>query len=455
MANTAFDFLTSSFLFDDRYISDEYRNLAEKELVFELSKYRDYIEKNFEQILEEVRDDKEMNISIEAIDDLPDEKLLKQLALYLDKVVISDPIFGIALQNDDNCHMPIGDLMHLKTKRGINRSGLANAAKYMKWSAPLVATQFVKYVPVALLHEVPKELPILYSEDGFSSELSKELYQFFYDRVKVSNVRIVDGQMRYCPKEKLQLGTTIAIDFDNEHTRLGHIFQFMQSKIVNLDEKTGRFEMLQYIPDTISETSFKAWVNQSINQAAINEFKKTFREIMLAKKMNCMYLAKSQFTADLLQRSMAKKSIETDLTNLSLNLELPVINEIALQDLVSIRYDNGEAFHNFRTALNSKLITLRGINDKETLALELERVSYELNTINVEEINKEYRKILRTLGVDVMLLTGSLVASYFTGGLTMIGAAGAVAKGSADYMKYLNEVKENNGYFIWKLNKKA
>ncbi len=454
MANTAFDFLTNSFLFDEKYIDNEYRSMSEKELIFELNQYHDHIEQNFDKIIIEVQNNKEMNVSLEAINDLPDEQLLKQLALYLDKVIISDPIFEIALQCD-NSQMLIGKLMNIDMKKEIDRRGLANAVKYMKWSTPLVVIQFIKYVPIALLHEAPKELPILYSKDGFSTELSKELYHFFYDKVKVSNVNIADGKMRYCPGEKLKLGTTIAINFDDEHIRQGHIYQFMEIKTKNFDEKTGRFEMLQYIPDTISESSFRSWVNQSINQAAIREFKKTFNEVMFAEKMKCMFLANTQFTADLLQKSIAKKSVETDLVNLSMRLELPVVNNMSLHDLVSIRYDDGEAFHNFRNALNSKLIDLRGINDKDILSNELERISYEINTTNVEEIKKEYRKIVRTLGVDAVLLTGSLVTSYFTGGLTMIGAAGAIAKGSADYVKYLNEVKENNGYFIWKLNKKV
>lgn len=126
----------------------------------------------------------------------------------------------------------------------------------------------------------------------------------------------------------------------------------------------------------------------------------------------------------------------------------------SINHLISIRYDNGEAFHNFRNVLNAKLIALRGIDDRDALAAKLERISYELSTFHVAEVNKEYRKILRFLGADAVLLTGSLLTSYLTGELTLIGAVGAIAKGSMDYIKYLNEVKENNGYFVWKLSKK-
>lgn len=108
MANIAFDFLADSFLFDDRYI---------------------------EEIISEVRNDTELNVSIETLDNLPDEQLLKQLAMYLDKVVISDPIFEISL-DADNPQMDMKELWNLPQETAIDREKLADAAKYMKWSAP-------------------------------------------------------------------------------------------------------------------------------------------------------------------------------------------------------------------------------------------------------------------------------------------------------------------------------
>lgn len=453
MANTAFDFLTESFLFNDRYIRDGFKTVSEMELQGELQKYREHIQKNYTDIVQEMHNENELNVSIEAAGELPDEQLLKQLALYMDKVVIDDPIFDFT-QLKAGIHVPMSKLMGVNPNDEIDRRRLAYRAKYMKWSTPLVATQFVKYVPISLIHEPPKELPILYSGNNFSSELSKELYNFFYEKAIVSNVIRENGSMSYREGETLEMGTTIAINFDREHIRKGRIYQFVKSKYRNFDEKSGRFEMIQYIPDTISERDFKFWVQNSINRAAIGEFRATLNEAILARKLQCMYMAKSQFTYELLTQIMTKQSVDSDLANLSMNLELPVANGISIGDLLSIRHDNGEAFHNFRTELNSKLLEMRGLTDKIELQMAIENISYELNQTQVNEVKKEYRKILRSFGVDVAVLTGSLVTSFFTGGLTLIGAAGAIAKGSTDYIKYLNEVKENNGYFLWKLNHK-
>lgn len=454
MANIAFDFLTESFLFDKRYIDNNYESVSEDLLQKELMKYREHIQNEFSTVTEEITQYGDLSVSIESLGKLPDESLLKQLALYLDKVIIPDPVFEMA-QEKSIMHVPMTKLMGVNSYTEINRRKLTDNIKYMKWCTPLVSTQFVKFFPITLINESPKELPILYSEDNFSNELPKDLYEFFYKKAKVSNINIHDGIMSYTEDKELKLGTTINVGFDDEHVRGGYIYQFVQSKLEDFNDETGYFKMMQYIPDEICQEDFNHWVHQSINRAAIAEYRTTFNEVILANKLNCMYLAKSQFTSELLSQSISEKNIKSDLVNLSMKLELPVINKISLNDLISIRHDNGQAFHNFRTELSTKLLEVRGINDKEELKMRMENIALELNELQVNDVKKEYRKIVRSLGIDATLLTGSLVTSFLTGGITLLGAAGAVAKGSADYLKYVNEVKENCGYFLWKLNSKV
>lgn len=451
MANIVFDFLTESFLFNQEYIETFYSSITNSELRSELRKYREHIQKNIKEIVAEIQHGKDlMNISIESFGHLPDETLLKQIALYLDRVVIPDPVFEHTGEKG-NIHMRLSQIMGIKSSVDIDRQELAVDIKYMKDKTSLVANQFVKFFPVSLLHEPPKNLPIFYSENNYSDALPPEVFKFFYEKAKVSNVDRVDGYMCYKDDEPLRLGTTIHVGFDSEHN--GMIYQFMNSDVTDFDERTGKCTFRQYIPDTINEQIFRAWVSQSINRAALRTFSETFNELVLSKQADCMYLAKSQFTADLLGLTITKKDIYTDLTNLSMQINLPLFDALSLDDIISVRCNDGEAFHNFRTELNSKLLDLRTITDADELRIKLDNVSYELNEVQINDVKKEYNKILRALGIDVVMLTGSLLTSFFTGGLTLIGAAGATVKGASDYAKYLSEVKENNGYFLWKLNK--
>lgn len=71
------------------------------------------------------------------------------------------------------------------------------------------------------------------------------------------------------------------------------------------------------------------------------------------------------------------------------------------------------------------------------------------------QVQKEYRKIVRTLKLDALACTGSLIASFTTGGITAVGAAIAFVKGISDVGKYYTDVREHNGLFLWKLNNQA
>ena len=101
-----------------------------------------------------------------------------------------------------------------------------------------------------------------------------------------------------------------------------------------------------------------------------------------------------------------------------------------------------------------KLLSLDLYTDADSLKRQIESISYELNNLQVQEVEKEYRKIIRTLKLDTLALAGSLIATFTTGGITAVGAAGAFLKGISDIGKYFTEVHENNGYFLWRVSKK-
>lgn len=164
--------------------------------------------------------------------------------------------------------------------------------------------------------------------------------------------------------------------------------------------------------------------------------------------------SQSSLTTNILGIAIEKPSIDSELASMAINMELPVTSQIPLSDLLSIRQSYGESFYNFRTELNSKLLSVDTLSDRETISRTLDKISYELNNIQVKEVEKEYRKITKDLKLDALALSGSLVASFATGGITAVGAA-AFVKGASDIGKYFTEVNENNGFFLWKLNKRA
>ncbi len=310
-------------------------------------------------------------------------------------------------------------------------------------------------LPISLIHESPKEIGINYSPTAFSDVIPAQILEKYRSIAKVYNLEKSDKGLIMDPQKTLKVGTQIYVDFPDEIKTMGCMYQYMLQEVVDYDESTGLAQFRMYIPDTIDEATFYHWVNQSINQAANNHFKEKYAELVLAQKCGCMYLTQSPLTSNILQTVIEHPSKECEIANMAMKLDLPVINKLPITDILEIRNNYGEAFHNFRNELNSKLVGLETLKDSESFKQQLDTISYELSNIQVKDVEKECRKIGRTLKLDALACTGSLITSYATGGITAVGAAAAFVKGISDLGKYYTEVQEHNGLFLWKLNNQA
>jgi hypothetical protein len=452
MSQICIDFLRQSFLSNSKLIDSNYSSVSEKDLIKELHRYREHILSNLQKNI--LEDNSELNVCIESFNDLPKEELLKQLALYIDRIVIPDPLFELT-EEKTNIHTEFNALMGFSGDNSVDRRSLALAVSYIIDIYTPITFGLVKLMPISLIHELPKDLPIKYSATGFRDVLPEQINDYYNSISRVCNVNRNNGAMTYCLDEPLSLGTTIHVSFPEEDRLNSVVYQYMETKVIDFDDSTRKLRMGYRPADQITPEAFDAWVNQSINQAAIKHFTDKYKELLFAKKAGCMYLTQSQLTANILQMAIQKPTIESEIATMALKLDVPVFEKISLDDILSIRYNGGEAFHNFRAELNSKLISIRDIADAQELQKRLDNITYELNEIQVKEVEKEYRKIKRSLKIDSALLTGSLLSSFFTGGLTLVGAAGAIAKGGFDSSKYYNDVIEHNGFFLWKLNNLA
>lgn len=445
----------NSFLYLSDAVESHYSTYQDKEIVSELQKYREYVLRSIEDIQGEIkRTHDKLNINIESFNTLPTEQLYKQLVLYMDQVVIPDPLFELT-EKRNSMTDTVGEYMGLQKASAISIEKLIDVINYIKCIAPLIEANFVVMLPISLIHEAPKEIGINYSPTAFSDVIPSHILDYYRSIVKVYNLEKREHGLRMDSSKPLTLGTQIYVDFPDVMASRGHIYQYMLQEIVEFDEKTGKALFRMHIPNTIEEASFNVWVNQSINQAANHHFKEKYSELVLAQKCGCMYLARSPLTAKVLQFSIDTPTKDSELANLAMQFDLPVVDELPITDILEIRNNYGEAFHNFRNELNSKLIGLDTISDPDTFKRQLDTISYELSNLQIKEVEKEYRKIKRTLKFDALAFTGSLIASFATGGITAVGAAGAFVKGVSDISKYYTDVQEHNGLFLWKLDKQA
>lgn len=115
----------------------------------------------------------------------------------MNQIVVGDPLFK-ETEEKGNLHNTMSKFMGINPGEDLDKKRISNAAYYMKSCTFLVASQFIKFLPVSLLNEAPKDLPILYSENNFSDAFPRELYEWFHKNARVHNI-----------EKPLSLGTTI------------------------------------------------------------------------------------------------------------------------------------------------------------------------------------------------------------------------------------------------------
>ena len=453
MSKKCLDFLYSSFLYRMDLCESQYSNYSDNELFEEITRYREYVIAHFCDLQSEIsKENEKLNICIESFKKLPPEDLFKQLVLYMDQVVIPDPLFSQSEITTPTAEA-FGRLLGLNGHTGVDRGDICKAINYIRQISPLIEAGFVVMMPISLMHEAPRDIPITYSPTAFSDVIPEEILKFYRSSAHVCNMKREGTRLVLTPSEPLTIGTGIHIGFADDEFSKGFAYQYIDAQVDQYDESTGRAQMKYSIAKSITAPQFSAWVNQSINQAANHHFEDKYNELIFSKKCGCMYLSRSDFTAQVLGMVIEQPSVESKMASLAMNIDLPVVSQLPMPDLLSIRNNYGEAFHNFRNELNSKLLSVDALADPADVKKQLDNISYELNSIQVKEVQKEYRKIIRTLGLDAIALSGTLIASFATGGITAVGAAGAFVKGVSDVAKYFTDVNENNGFFLWKLNK--
>jgi len=455
MSHINFDFLTESFLFGSG-LEDKFSSLSDRELEKELNRYREYVISNMEKIRREIIfDSKKISVTIESFSERPSEELLKQLALYVDVISISDPLFELTEKKSTSTKV-MAEYYGMSSDEAIDREKLVAALKYMKGSTILIVCNFVKYIPISYLHEAPLNVPITYDANNYSKSLPEPIMKFLKKNIQVHNTVRTDGGLCVEFDKPLTKGTGLFIHFPDCGVRSGEIVQYQESKVVHFDESTGRATFRFFTPNNISQDIFNIWLEQSVNKACLHIYDETFQEMYLASRLNTMYLTQSALKAQMMSLEMGKQSVDTKIANMALQLDVPILVNSKISDIISIRNDYGESFANFRTELGAKLLHLSHIMDDEQLANELQEVSYTINETYINQINQETRSLIRSLGIETAIATGSLITNNMMSGnnmLSLIATSIAAIGGVKDTVKLFGDVRERPGYFLWKLNK--
>ena len=456
MSHVSLGFLLDSILLDPAAQENCFSDLTDKELVAELSTYREHILDQLGELKKEVlvggnRLGAYFGTSLCAE---PKIRQLMRAGLYFDQLVIDDPLFPHG-REPTSASDAFARLAGYQAG-ALDRKEVAAGARLIAMLQPLVSGGLLKLVPASIQHEPPHEVGISYSPTLFSERVPAPLLRWFHDRAEVLPMRRRDGGgWEAWQGDELEPCRAILVrlrGFDGAMT-------FHLTGIKKHEPLAGRENLLritQWIPDEPPDPeTFWNWIAQSVNQFAGDVYRRVASDIRDAAGFGTMVFTDSQLVSELLEVQVTEHGgIREDLANLAMRFELPFLDDLSVDDLMTIRQLEGEAFESYRLELQRQLRGLRAIESEEELVRCLEGVQHEIAEVQVRHVQKEVRRLNRDLFRETVVGAASLatvVPSHGISLVTLLSAGDKVWKHALEYQ----EVRREPAYFVWRLLQRA
>lgn len=453
MTNRAYDHLADSILFDDERLEDNLAGETDNDIRRHLAEYRTHVLSSLGEILDEARSQDGLSVLSETRNRTPpSEKLLLQSALYLDRLVVPDPVFRFTAPTDAVREQATEQL--LGKKRRFPRSELAAACRYMKQTTPFVAGGFLKYVPSTIATEPPSPVPITYSPSLHTDVIPRPALAKIRGRAQVRAIQREGNKLIVTGEAPDATTDSIWVRFD-DHPNEGWPYAYHDIAIVETDEdaRTAAFTLTPGAPP--NEQVLRVWIEQSVNQSANALYIDTCQDVALAARVGAMFLTTSPLVADVLGESLdsAQQDIETHTARTLLSLELPILDGIDPWRLMELRERESAALRAFRIGLESRLRELRGIDDARERDRRVLDIAHALSREEVAAVEGRVKAAKHGLAASVVQGFAAVGVAVHAGAPTIFLALLALGYGLQSW-KETAQVKQLPGYFLWRLKRK-
>lgn len=453
MGSIIYDFLTESFLFDQTRYDDCFKSISDRDIVHELQKYREFCVKRLDEITSEAVG---VPTAMRVFAGLKEVgfQTLKQSALYIHQYVLPDPLFPFS-EKRPNISGPTSSLLGYKNS-DLDRGALVAALKRMKSLTPMVAANFVKFLPVSMLFEPQEETPVYYSPNQFSDILPPDTLRFLQERAIVRSLRKSDDGDGWIVEESLNRGRGIVIDFKGDQDKHSHIYHYWDQEVLKMDEDNRTFQFrLHMPPEPPSPEIFNAWVTQSVNRAAGDLFARTQTEFKMSTGMRMSFLTDSPLVNELLSRFFQTSSGSSiEIANVLLNVDVPFLENISVEDLMRVRTEDGEAFENFRNELTKQLWDVQSEVDPARRNEKAQKAFHDLGRAQTHHLEMKAREFQKGALSQVVILSAALTGSIMTTPTlehkAIVAGIGALAGAAKLFSDYRATIRSNPAFFLWK-----
>lgn len=444
-----FDFLAHSLLTDQTLLAINYEGESDQRLEHELERYRTHCIAELSRLTHEVKKSAG-NLSCVGSTEMASLSSLKRAALYVEQMVLPDPIFPFtAPKNVMSSNM--SEHLGLSTKSDrLDRVALADSVRDVLSKREMVVGGYLKFFPVSLYAEPPVQIPIYYDSNEYADIVPAPILQIFKEKSEIFTAEATpEGLM---VTDRLDPCRTIFIRFKGARAGAGYVYNLMSQEVLSFDDETRIAQFQFHTPASPpSQAHFDKWVRESLARCAGSHFRGLTTEVSLAHGLDSVYACSSNFDSQLLRSSMVEidKGIPENAIECVLKMKLPYMDKISSRDLMNLRNNDGEAFQAFRTDLEARFRELRYESDPSVIRRKIVDIEHEMSEVQVRAISKKITSVRRAALADFGLAFGGLAAAVATSGMSLIGTLSAALHGAKTYVDYRNGVKENPCYFLF------
>lgn len=448
MGSIVYDFLADSLFFNDSTLETKFRNESTRRIEKELANYRQFCIDNYPILIKEIKENNSF-LNVFSSSTEIQLQLLKQTALYINQFIIFDPLFSQTSKETENERV-IKEFIGL-TPTEINKEEVWTSSMFLKSITPMVAGDFVKVFPLSYYFESPNEIPIYSPEDNVKRSLPDSVLDYFRNNSKVSNC-ILKGNELFIMEENTEPTNAIFIEF-NGSTGKNEYFHYLADFSSDTCETNNNHIIISKSSEgQISQEFYNEWVNTMISNSSSDYYNRVYNEVVIASSLNLNYICDNEFDKDLLNTKVNTSSSITEFTtNEILNIDLPFLDNIDIDKLMSVRVNEEQLFTNFRMELERNFREIRSENDEKIKKEMIENTFHELNDVQIPKISQMISHITKsTIGGTLVGICG-FALNEDTVGNSLFATLLAMANGFKDYRDYSQNIKSNPSYFLWKV----
>ena len=439
--------LTENILWDDGLLSTDYAALDAKDLDDALKGYLQTI-----RLLRgewHTLQDSPLSLWVSRHDQLV---LYRPGLLSAERIILTDALEEAALRLDSVASTEAMD--HLIQNRATDRLtdiriGVAQFVRFVKDHFQLIQAGFIAFTPCeSVRQEQQRKMQLLQDNPDrhfLNSIMPRAVAQLYERRLTVRGVRRIsdEGHIRFVSEKTLPDEIMLEMRDCLSPFTNGYIYQEIQPIEVN-EDGTFRVRIIRGKHD--NRKGYDRWVRGATNRSIYFHYRGLLTDIGQSARAGASFVTRCPLQSKILQKLDAPGRLSRRM----LEVEIPFLQDLSLQDIFCIRTDYEPSVTAFRRTLRDCAVEMERASGQEEIRLLQQRFHERIMDEGLDDLRQKLTIWKRRSIQDTALLAVPAVLGYMSSPSLINMAAGAVSllQAALGTQRHHQDVKNHPSWFL-------